>query len=142
MSNRSPEVTIMVPSHNSVKYIDSTILSVIAQKHKIGNYLHLMTIQMDRSHQGNSSWNNKTRIEPSSLGIKVKDDESIIKELFRVRIDHTQQSTYINQWEGLQRNLVLHEKIGRHVSGQATPLQDDNGNYLGSLPLVNQKRGL
>ena len=94
---------------------------------------------MDRSHQGNSSWNNKTRIEPSSLGIKVKDDESIIKELFRVRIDHTQQSTYINQWEGLQRNLVLHEKIGRHVSGQATPLQDDNGNYLGSLPLVNQK---
>lgn len=34
MSNRSPEVTIMVPSYNSVKYIDSTILSVIAQKHK------------------------------------------------------------------------------------------------------------
>ncbi len=83
------------------------------------------------------AWNNKVRIDPNGIGIGVEKNKVPVKELFHVRIDHTQKQLQTGPWAGLQRNLALHERLGRHITGQATPLQDDKGNYLGSLPPVN-----
>lgn len=83
------------------------------------------------------SWNNKQRVEPSSLGIGTHCNPASIADVIHLRIDSTQPDLYVKSWEGVQRNLIIHEKLGRHVLGQATPFQDDQGNYLGSLPLIH-----
>ena len=88
------------------------------------------------------SWNNKLHINPYEIGIKPRHDDAVIDELFNVRIDSYQHPLYTAPWEGLQRNLILHEKIGRHVTGQATPFQNDQGEYLGSLPPINLSESL
>ena len=83
------------------------------------------------------SWNNKVTITPESIGVESFDKQLPVKEVFHIRIDHSQPDLRVMAWQGLQRNLILHERFGRHVTGQATPFQDDHGNYLGSLPPVN-----
>jgi len=83
------------------------------------------------------SWNNKINVNPESIDIGVCTDQLPIKDIFHIRIDHAQPDLQIMAWRGLQRNLFLHERFGRHITGQATPFQDDFGNYLGSLPPVN-----
>lgn len=88
------------------------------------------------------SWNNKINVSPESIGIVVCKDRLPIKDIFHVRIDHTQSDLQTMTWRGLQRNLVLHERLGRHITGQATPFQDDYGNYIGSLPPINLARSL
>jgi len=84
-----------------------------------------------------NSWNNKTRILPSDYGIGTHSKQSKIDRILHVRINSYQNYFSASPWEGVQRSLILHEKIGRHISGQATPFQDDQGNYLGSLPSIN-----
>jgi len=83
------------------------------------------------------SWNNKITVLPESIGVSSYDKQLPVKEIFHIRIDHSQPDLRAMAWQGLQRNLILHERFGRHVTGQATPFQDDYGNYLGSLPPVN-----
>ncbi|WP_238141374.1 hypothetical protein [Bacillus cereus] len=84
-----------------------------------------------------NSWNNKTKILPEDYAIKTNSNQSKIDGIFNIRINSYQNHFSACKWEGTQRNLILHEKIGRHISGQATPFQDDYGNYLGSLPNIN-----
>ncbi|MGU3438770.1 hypothetical protein ACLBXI_01455 [Bacillus cereus] len=84
-----------------------------------------------------NSWNNKIRISPADYDIKTHLALSKIDKILHVRINSHQDQFSACPWEGVQRNLILHEKIGRHISGQATPFQDDLGNYLGSLPNIN-----
>lgn len=88
------------------------------------------------------SWNNKTRVNPEDIGVEVAEGEAPIKSIFHIRIDHTQQELFVDQWKGVQKALILHERFGRHISGQATPLQDDKGNYLGSLPPICLERSM
>jgi hypothetical protein len=85
------------------------------------------------------AWNDKIRLTPEQLDIAHKIGRTIVGNIFHVRIDHTQDTLYAAPWSGVQQNLILHERLGRHISGQATPLQDDAGNYLGSLPLVKHE---
>jgi phosphoenolpyruvate carboxykinase (ATP) len=85
------------------------------------------------------AWNDKIRIAPEQLGIVHKIGKVVVGNIFHVRIDHTQDTLHIAPWGGIQQNLILHERLGRHISGQATPLQDDAGNYLGSLPLIKHE---
>ncbi len=87
-------------------------------------------------------WNNKVRVDPGSIGIETTVDRLPLESIFHIRIDHTQSEIYVAPWIGVQKNLILHERFGRHVSAQATPFQDDRGNYLGSLPLINPSRTL
>lgn len=82
-------------------------------------------------------WNDKTIIRPEMLGVSVQRDRAPVQEIFHIRIDPTQDDLYTNRWEGVPANLFLHEKLGRHITGQATPFQDDKGNYIGTLPLVH-----
>lgn len=90
------------------------------------------------SHRGSRpSWNDKIRLEPEEIGIKRRLGAAIVQDIFHIRLDPTQETLYVAPWSGIQQNLVLHERFGRHISGQATPFQDDNGNYLGSLPLID-----
>ncbi len=84
-----------------------------------------------------ANWNTKFRIYPDSLGIEVSEKDLPLKKMFHIRIDGTQKKIHISPWKGIQRNLILHEYFGRHITGQSTPFQDDSGNYLGSLPLIN-----
>lgn len=91
------------------------------------------------SHSGKPAWNDKIKLTAEQLGIAHKAGQTIVGHVFHVRIDHTQDGIHAAPWEGVQRNLILHERLGRHISGQATPLQDDAGNYLGSLPLVKHE---
>jgi hypothetical protein len=88
------------------------------------------------------SWNNKVTVTPQSIGVESYDRQLPVREVFHVRIDHSQPDLRTMSWQGLQRNLILHERFGRHITGQATPFQDDHGNYLGSLPPVNLHRAL
>jgi len=88
------------------------------------------------------AWNNKVTVMPDSIGVSIYDKQLPVKEIFHVRIDHSQSSLRAMAWQGLQRNLILHERFGRHITGQATPFQDDYGNYLGSLPPINLKDAL
>ncbi len=88
------------------------------------------------------SWNNKVTVTPQSIGVESYDRQLPVREVFHVRIDHSQPDLRAMSWQGLQRNLILHERFGRHITGQATPFQDDHGNYLGSLPPVNLPRAL
>ncbi|HHQ2480888.1 TPA: hypothetical protein ACSPJ7_005270 [Bacillus cereus] len=81
-------------------------------------------------------WNNKTRILPADHAIETHLKQSGIDRIFNIRINSYQNCFSACVWEGVQRNLILHEKVGRHISGQATPFQDDYGNYLGSLPSI------
>ena len=83
------------------------------------------------------AWNKKVRIEPEDVDIDVCSEESLVRSIYHIRIDHSQDMIYTNEWSGMQRHLLLHERFGRHITGQATPFQDDQGNYLGSLPSVN-----
>ena len=85
------------------------------------------------------AWNDKIRLTPEQLGIAHKIGKTIVGSIFHVRIDHTQNTLHATPWSGVQQNLILHERLGRHISGQATPLQDDVGNYLGSLPLIKHE---
>lgn len=82
-------------------------------------------------------WNKKIRIQASELGINSFSGEAKIQKILDVRLDPFQTELYIGEWKGLQRTLLLHEKLGRHISGQTMPFQDDEGNYLGSVPLIN-----
>lgn len=85
------------------------------------------------------AWNDKIRLTPGRLGITHKIGRAIVGSIFHVRIDHTQKTLHAAPWGGVQQNLIIHERLGRHISGQATPLQDDMGNYLGSLPLIRHE---
>ena len=84
-----------------------------------------------------NAWNNKTRVLPDDIGITTHSEKARIDKILNIRIDPYQPYLTASSWEGIQRNLILHEKVGRHITGQATPFQDDNGNYLGSLPAIN-----
>lgn len=83
-----------------------------------------------------SAWNDKMRLSAEQLGIAVKIGKATVGSIFHIRIDSTQKELHVAPWGGVQQNLIIHERLGRHISGQATPLQDDAGNYLGSLPLI------
>ncbi|MDZ3952328.1 hypothetical protein U0X36_05105 [Bacillus thuringiensis] len=87
--------------------------------------------------KSSNSWNNKVRILPEEYSIQTHSKQSKIDRIFNIRMNPYQNQFLACAWEGVQRNLILHEKIGRHISGQATPFQDDYGNYLGSLPNIN-----
>lgn len=88
------------------------------------------------------AWNNKMIVAPESVGISTYNKRLPVKEVFHIRIDHSQPDLQVIAWQGLQRNLILHERFGRHITGQATPFQDDHGNYLGSLPSINLAEAL
>lgn len=88
---------------------------------------------------GKPSWNDKIKITPKELGIARKVGRTIVGQIYHVRIDQTQNALFTSPWQGVQQNLILHERLGRHISGQATPLQDDEGQYLGSLPLIQHE---
>jgi hypothetical protein len=88
------------------------------------------------------AWNDKIRLTPEQLGIAHKIGRTIVGSIFHVRIDHTQKALHAAPWGGVQQNLIIHERLGRHISGQATPLQDDMGNYLGSLPLIKHEASM
>lgn len=96
-------------------------------------------ISIDSDDSEKPAWNDKIRLTPEQLGIIHKIGKAAVGHIFHVRIDHTQSSLYAAPWRGVQQNLILHERLGRHISGQATPLQDDAGNYLGSLPLIRHE---
>ncbi|PES01133.1 hypothetical protein CN488_30895, partial [Bacillus anthracis] len=102
---------------------------------KADNYMKKLFARL-ASNSANS-WNNKTRILPSEYGIGTHSKQSNIDKILHVRMNSYQNYFSACPWEGVQRNLILHEKVGRHISGQATPFQDDQGNYLGSLPSIN-----
>ena len=88
------------------------------------------------------AWNDKVRIDLDDLALTGKEGVAEVETLYHLRLDPTQKELYVAPWEGVQRNLILHEKIGRHILSQATPFQDDNGMYLGSLPLVEVTRSM
>ncbi|HVC36014.1 MAG TPA: hypothetical protein VNE40_01020 [Candidatus Dormibacteraeota bacterium] len=88
------------------------------------------------------AWNDKLRVRAHDLGIASSTEYHTAKQLLHVRIDHTENSLKVAPWSGLQQTLVMHERIGRHISGQATPLLDDNGTYYGSLPSMLNQHGL
>lgn len=88
------------------------------------------------------SWNDKVRLNPEDIGVKRKLGSVVVGNIFHIRLDPKQDSLYASPWRGVQQNLVLHERFGRHISGQATPLQDDKGSYLGSLPLIDYSRSV
>lgn len=87
-----------------------------------------------------AAWNNKRRVYPEEIGIKALATQTVVRKLFHIRIDHTQPGIHAETWNGLQRSLYVHELLGRHISGQATPLLDDNGSYLGSLPPIEFRK--
>lgn len=88
------------------------------------------------------SWNDKIRMDLTGLGVAGKDGVARVENIYHLRLDATQDELYVHPWEGVQRNLILHEKIGRHILSQATPFQDDNGEYLGSLPLIEIEQSM
>ncbi len=83
-----------------------------------------------------SAWNDKLNLDAETLGIVTEPGPVAVRGLYHVRIDRSQNTIHTRPWEGLQRNLLMHERLGRHISGQATPLLDDSGNYYGSLPAI------
>ncbi|TDL33464.1 hypothetical protein EVU91_13195 [Macrococcoides bohemicum] len=85
----------------------------------------------------NASWNNKIKLSAKELSLESYSQEAVIKKIIDIRIDPFQEKTSIKKWNDLQSTLLLHERIGRHISGQTMPFQDDNGKYLGSLPQIN-----
>ena len=87
-----------------------------------------------------AAWNNKIRVTPEELGLRGITNQLEVRRLLHVRIDHSQPGIHAAKWLGVQRNLLVHEKIGRHISGQATPLLDDQGEYFGSLPPIEPER--
>ena len=103
---------------------------------------YLATILSVDSDHEKPSWKNRIRIEPESIGIAVEKGVTPIRSIFYIRVDHTQEGVYSSEWHGLLRNLLIHEKLGRHITGQSTPLLDDSGNYIGSLPPVNLRQSL
>lgn len=98
---------------------------------------YLMQICSHRHERTKPAWNNKMKVDPRQIAIRVATGAFPVTAIFHVRIDQTQAEVHSEIWQGVQRNLFLHECFGRHISGQATPLQDDRGNYLGSLPSIN-----
>jgi hypothetical protein len=104
-------------------------------------YLGKLLAQKHRDHT-RASWNDKVRVDPDSIGVAVRDIPADIQAIFHIRIDPTQETPFVTSWRGVQQNLIVHEKLGRHISAQATPFQDDRGNYLGSLPLVNLEQSI
>jgi hypothetical protein len=86
-----------------------------------------------------TSWDNKAKILPGALGIETHCEETVLGGVFNIRIDPFQDEIISQYWSGIQQNLILHERLGRLVSAQTTPFQDDVGNYFGSLPLINTK---
>lgn len=88
------------------------------------------------------TWNDKVRIDLAELGVEGKEGVAQVSDLYHLRLDPTQEELYVAPWEGVQRNLILHEKIGRHILSQATPFQDDNGEYIGSLPLIEIEKSM
>ena len=88
------------------------------------------------------SWNNKSRLHPEDLGINTHAEESNVSSIFNVRLDKYQPKMYTALWTGVQRNLILHERVGRQITGQTTPFQDDLGNYLGSIPPIELEKTL
>lgn len=87
-------------------------------------------------------WNNKIRVNADKLKIKTHKDIALISKIYYIRIDPYQKYLVKKEWKGIQKNLILHENLGRYITGQTTPLQDDNGKYYGSLPIINLKKSL
>lgn len=98
---------------------------------------YLMQLCSHRHERAKPAWNNKMKVDPHQIAIRVATGAFPVTAIFHIRIDQTQSEVHSEIWQGIQRNLFLHECFGRHISGQATPLQDDRGNYLGSLPPIN-----
>lgn len=88
------------------------------------------------------AWNDKFRVNPEEIGVKAVKEQLSIKKLLHIRIDRSQPGLFIRDWTGLSSSLFLHERLGRHVTGQATPFQNDRGDYLGSLPPVEPRKVL
>ena len=82
------------------------------------------------------SWNSKERILPAELGIMKHSGRTETAKIYHIRKDIHQKNIYCGKWQGVQQSLLLHETFGRSITGQTTPFLDDNGNYYGSLPLV------
>lgn len=82
------------------------------------------------------SWNSKERILPAELGIMKHSGRTEIAKIYHIRKDIHQKNIYCEKWQGVQQSLLLHETFGRSITGQTTPFLDDDGNYYGSLPLV------
>lgn len=82
------------------------------------------------------SWNSKERILPAELGIIKHSGRTEIAKIYHIRKDIHQKNIYCGKWQGVQQSLLLHETFGRSITGQTTPFLDDDGNYYGSLPLV------
>lgn len=88
------------------------------------------------------AWNNKRRLQPSEAGIETHDKESPISNIYNIRIDRHENRLRSSLWTGVQRSLILHERIGRQITGQTTPFQDDKGEYLGSIPPIELDKTL
>lgn len=102
------------------------------------DYLRQIIATRDNNRE-KPAWNDKIKLTPEQMGIARKVGQTVVGHIFHIRIDHTQDTLHAAPWSGVQQNLILHERLGRHISGQATPLQDDAGKYLGSLPLVKHE---
>lgn len=105
---------------------------------KLSNYAEIKTYKKNFL----PSWNNKEEISPSELGIKIHETISNVKNIYHIRIDSQQEETFNAIWSGTQQSLLLHEKLGREITGQTAPFVDDYGKYFGSLPLINLHKTL
>ena len=82
------------------------------------------------------SWNSKARMLPAELGIIKHSCKTEVAKIYHILKDIHQKNIYCGRWQGVQQSLLLHETFGRSITGQTTPFLDDDGNYYGSLPLV------
>lgn len=84
-----------------------------------------------------SGWNNKIVLVPKELGVKTHNEDAVIDLIVEVRIDNHQKNFVVEDKYNTRTALILHEKVGRHISAQSTPFLDDYDRYLGTLPLID-----
>lgn len=89
---------------------------------------------------GKPLWDNKIIVRPNDIGIETNSNLNEIALIINLRLDKKQKECITYEDNGTQIKLLLHEKIGRHISGQATPFMDDFSNYYGNLPLINFRK--
>ena len=92
------------------------------------------TLEIDFHQEDNPDWETKERLPLAVNGITPTDRDHKMKSCFKVRIDRTACDSSSGVWPIYARTLFIHELIGRHISGQATPFMSDSGRYYGSIP--------
>lgn len=87
-----------------------------------------------------ASWDDKMSMSAKSLGVLEYHFPVKVSKIYYIKTDHKQAGRFQQIWKDNLASLILNELLGRHVSGQVSCFQSDEGEYFSAMPLIHYKK--